>query len=204
MNRKHQIVTNKVIQKTERKFVKPTNFTTFIDDDIDIDNRVIHLFKPIDFESVSNVAKGIQLMMAKGTDRPIDIYIGSFGGCPYAAFWLYDFIKVQVNLEINTYACGAAMSGGSIIFMAGDHRYMYEHSRLMLHSIASIAEGKLFVSMVPEIEECREIYKDMCKLYALHSNQDFKTWYRWLKFEDKTINSTKALELGLVDKVIKP
>ncbi len=194
----------KTVRKVEKKFVKPTNFTTFIDDDIDIDNRIIHLFKDIDFESVSNVVKGIQLMIARGTDRYIDIYIGSFGGCIYSSFWLYDFIRAQVNVEINTYVCGAAMSGGSIIFLAGDNKYMYQHSRLMMHSVSSsVVDGKLFVDMVPEVEECRKLYIEMCNIYAEHSNQNYKTWYRWLKHDDKFYNAEEAKKLELIDKIIK-
>lgn len=181
---------------------KSTDFAEFMNNDVDLKDRIIHLFKPIDFETVSNAAKGIQLLATRSKEKPIHIYIGSFGGCPYASFWLYDFIRAQNDVEIYTYSCGATMSGGSIIYMAGDKRFMYKHSRLMLHSIASIAEGKLFIDMVPEVEECREIYKEMCQIYTKHSNQDYKTWYRWLKHEDKIFKSDKAKELGLTDEII--
>ena len=188
----------------ERKFVKPTNFTTFIDDDIDIDNRIIHLFEDIDADSASKITKGIQIMIAKDKNKPIDIYINTFGGCAYSGLFLYDFIRCQRETEIRTYACGCVMSAGSLVFFAGDERYMYENSVIMLHSVASMAEGKVFLELNNETEECKKIYKQLCNIYAENTKPNYKEWYRWLKFEDKNYRKDKALELGFVNKILKP
>ncbi|HLD91616.1 MAG TPA: ATP-dependent Clp protease proteolytic subunit [Patescibacteria group bacterium] len=191
-------------RRLDRKFVKPTNFTTFIDDNIDIDNRVIHMFDEISPETVNNAIKGIQIMLAKDKTKPIDIYINSEGGCPYSSFGLYDFIKCQQGTLVRTYNCGCAMSGASIIFLAGDERYMYEHSVFMLHSVSSAAEGKVYLNLQAETEECKLIHKDLCQIYADNTKIPYKEWYRWLKFEDKYFRAAKALELGIVHKILKP
>lgn len=178
------------------------NIDNFIDDDINVDDRIIHLFESISNVSSSKVIKGIQLMLAKGKDKPIDIYINSFGGCPYSSMAIYDFIRACKETTIRTYAIGCAMSGGSIVFMAGDERYMYKNSVLMLHTVASIAEGKIF-DMDIETEECKRIFKQMCDLYAEGTNKSTKQWANLLKYEDRYYRPVKALELGFIDKIIE-
>ena len=177
------------------------NIDNFIDDDINVDDRIIHLFESISNVSSSKVIKGIQLMLAKNTDKPIDIFINSFGGCPYSSTILFDFIRTLNNTTVRTYCAGCAMSGGSIVFMAGDERYIYKNSVLMLHTVSSIAEGKIF-DMDIETEECKRIFKDMCAIYATDTNKSAKQWANLLKYEDRYYRAEKAVEIGLATKIL--
>lgn len=188
------------VPKMNRK-LNTDNTDKFMDHGIDIENRVIHLFDDIGAETTGMVVKGIQLMLAKNKERDIDIYINSFGGCPYSAFGLYNFIRTLKTVTINTYNIGCAMSAGSIIFMSGDNRYMYEDTVFMFHSVASGVDGKLF-EIVTEAEECKKIQQQMCAIYAKHTNKTEKQWASLLKHENKFYRSDIAVEYGIIHKVI--
>lgn len=184
-------------RKVQKKIGTSDNTSVFIDNDINVNDRIIHLFDEIDNYSASNVIKGIQLMLKRNDEEPIEIYINSFGGCPYSAFSIHDFIS-KCPVTVKTFVTGCAMSGGSIVFMAGDERYMYENSVLMLHSVSSLAEGKVFLDMEDEYEECKKIHEQLCEIYANNSTKSKKQWSNLLKYKDKYYRKQESLKLGLI------
>ncbi len=169
---------------------------------IDILRRRVMLDTEIDFELVGLVIRGIQLMLDRSESAPIHVYISTFGGCPYASFGLYDFIKSLDNTTVYTYAMGGVMSGGTIIFSAGDHRIIYPNVVIMLHSVSSAAEGKVYPNLVNETEECKTIHMEMMKIYASVTNLSKKQWHNKLKYEDIYLRRDKIMELGFADAVI--
>lgn len=181
------------------------NSSTFIEEHVDLDNRIIHLFVDITSKSVSRVIKGIQLMINRNSEQPINIFINSSGGCIYSSFGLYNFIKAQKDTIIKTYNCGCCMSGGSIIFLAGDEKYMYKDSVFMFHTVSSGGGqdlSTLFGDMIPDTNETTKLYVQMCKIYAENSNIAYKEWYRKLKFQNQYYRVKEALEMEIVDKVL--
>lgn len=178
------------------------NANKYLDYGIDIDNRIVNLTHDIDSESVSVCMSGILLMLARDKTSDINIYINSFGGDPYTSFGFYDFLRSLKTCDVNTYNIGCAMSGGSIIFLAGDNRYMYENTVFMFHSVSSGAEGKVYLDMVDETEECKRIHKQLCQIYARHTNKSELQWNNLIKFKDVYYRADKALELGIVHKII--
>jgi|GEM_PF-3502407 len=188
--------------KRTAKRLNTDNTDNFINSGVNVDDRIIHLFTDIDPESAGVVIKGIQLMMAKTLEKPIDIYINSTGGDPYSSIGLYDFIHSLSGVVINTYNIGCAMSGASIIFLAGDNRYMYENCVFMFHSVSSSAKGKVFLDLVDEAEECKRIHKQLCAIYAKHTNKTEKQWDHLIKTNDRFYRAVMAKEIGIVHKVI--
>lgn len=188
-------------RKINRK-LNNDNTDKFMDHGIDVENRVIHLFEDIDAETAGMVVKGLQLMMVKSKDKDIDIYINSFGGCPYASIGLYNFIRTLKTCNVNTYNIGCAMSGGSIIFMAGDNRFMYENTVFMIHSVSSGAEGKVYLELIEEAEECKRIHKDLCEIYARHTNKSEKQWHRLIEHKNRYYRAEEAINMGIVHKII--
>ena len=186
--------------KKSDKDMKPDNFHMFFEKVINIENRTIHLFEEINADVTSEIMRGMQLMVSKNLE-PISLYLNTFGGCPYSSFALYDFIKSLEDVLVKTFVTGCAMSGGSIIFLAGDERYMYENSVLMLHTVSSFSEGKQF-EMQDESDECKQIFKQMCIIYGNHSNLSAKSWSNKVKYRNIYIRATEAVRLNLVTRVI--
>lgn len=177
------------------------NTTLFLDEGVDVDNRIVHLFDDIDQKSISKVIRGIQLMLIKNAELPIHFYINSYGGDVYSGFGLFDFIQ-SLTVEVHIYVIGSAMSAASIILMAGDHRYMYENSTLMLHSASGGTEGKGY-SVIDDAKEFERLHEQMSELYGSRTNVKTGDWKKKLKYHDVYIRSDEALELGLIDKIIK-
>lgn len=179
------------------------NTEKFLEYGIDINNRTIHIAYEIDPASTSLVKAGIQLMIARTREKPIDIYINSMGGCPYSGLGLYSFIRALYDVQVNTYNTGSVMSAASIIFLAGDNRYMLKYTTFMLHTVSSGVIGKIFPDIDDEAEECKRLHKDICEVYAKHTSKTRKQWDNLIKYKDRYYRYEDALKIGIVHKVIE-
>lgn len=177
------------------------NATMFLERGINLDNRVIHLSGEIDSDVVTEIIKGMQLLIEKNKE-PISLFINTFGGCPYSSFALYDFIKSLEDIIVKTYNIGCCMSGGTIIFLAGDERYMFPNAVFMFHTVSSTSEGKLH-ELVDESDECKKIFKQMIDVYSKNGKLTTKDWTRRLKYHNIYMRAKEAKELGIVTDVVK-
>lgn len=75
----------------------------------------------------------------------IPILIDSYGGYVYSLFRMLDTIRsVQTRgFQVCTVAVGKAMSCGSVLLAAGDHRYAGEDAVIMIHDVSGFTFGKL-------------------------------------------------------------
>lgn len=192
---------NKPIKQKKAKRLNSDNTSTFIEDGINVDNRQIHLFDTISQDSTSKVIRGIQLMLVKNAELPISLYINSYGGDVYSGLGLFDFIH-SLTVEVHIYVVGTAMSAASIVLMAGDVRYMYENSKLMLHTCSGGVEGKAF-EIINDAAEHKRIHQQMAELYASRSNVKVEKWAKDLKHENMYLRAEEALSLGLIDIIVK-
>lgn len=184
------------------KKITPDNSSMFIEDGVNIKDRVIHLFDEIDADSVGKVIKGIQLMLVANKE-PIDIYINSFGGDPYSAWGVANFITLQKDVVIRTHAMGAIMSAATIVFLSGDEKICYENSVFMFHTVSDSTYGKFTVDIKDAYEECRRIHMDMCEFYGKYTKISSKEWFKLLKANDIYIRPEQALKMGIVDRILK-
>lgn len=70
----------------------------------------------------------------------INVYINSYGGELAEGLAIYNALKLN-KATVNTYNIGFACSSASIVFMAGDNRYMSKSSILMIHNVSQFAYG---------------------------------------------------------------
>jgi len=173
----------------------------FLASGVDIEHRIIDLFDDIDSETVGTAIKGIQLMMMKSTTDPITVFINSFGGCPYSSFGLYDVLR-SLPCMVKTVNIGCCMSGGSMVFLAGDERYCYENAVFMFHSVSSYAEGKVKLDLKSETEECDRIHDQLCTILGENTNKTVKQWNKLIEHKDIYYRWEKAKELGIINDVM--
>lgn len=188
-------------KKTSKRF-NSSNADKFLDYGVDVDNRIVNIVGDIEAENISIYTNGILLMLSKNKSDDIHIYINSFGGDPYTSFGFYNFLRSITTCNINTYNIGCAMSGASIIFLAGDHRYMYEDTVFMVHSVSSKANGKVYLDLEEETEECKQIHKQLCKIYARHTKLSAKQWDNMIKYKNRYYRAADALDIGFVHKLL--
>lgn len=85
----------------------------------------------VDYKLAGNVIKSLELLDGTSSSD-IKLIINNPGGNEYHMFGIYDAIK-QCRSEVTGVVLGHAMSAGSVILQACDHRLMAPHAWLMLH-----------------------------------------------------------------------
>lgn len=113
-------------------------------------------------------------MMKCETDR-IRLNISSPGGDPFAGLAMFNVARSAVDdgKSVETVNQGMAASAGSLVFMAGDKRFMSRGSRLMIHEARSgifgtVSDLEKQFPMV--IEQLTETNQSASEIYYSRSN----------------------------------
>lgn len=181
----------------------------FYDYDIHIESRTLFIGDSrgegdnegeIDADVSQRAIKGFHLLTAAAADKPVTVYINSFGGCFYNGMAIYDAIKA-CPCHITAYVCGSAMSMGSLILQAADTRLIYPHATMMLHDGYDTRVGDVPQTFFNWAEYSRKMRTVMYKIYADRSGQKPSYWRRKLS-NDLILTASEAKELGLVDGIV--
>ena len=108
-------------------------------------------------------AAQLQGAVSSGESRA-QVRINSVGGSWEMAQGIFGMIKASA-LKIDTYCDGLAASSASLVFMAGNKRYISAHARLMIHNCSSPAAGQI-ADLEKVIEMQRAINESMTAVYA--------------------------------------
>ena len=117
------------------------NIDRWFEVNLDVDNRTLYMGSihndiesgesGVDSSMAEYFIKGMHVLDSKN-DKPITIIMNNPGGDWYHGMAIYDSIKhSKSHCTIKVY--GHAMSMGSIILQAADHRVMMPNSRFMIH-----------------------------------------------------------------------
>jgi ATP-dependent protease ClpP protease subunit len=131
------------MSETYHKF-KKDDIDQFMDNDIYIPTRTIYMgsssYLEDDSESgtdhnmAESMVKALHILdsQASSGNKPITIIMNNIGGDEYHGMAIFDAIENCKNhVTIKIY--GHAMSMGSVILQAADHRMMSRNSRIMIH-----------------------------------------------------------------------
>lgn len=162
---------------------------------VDLSSRKIVVDEDIDEYTVGWAIRGL-IKMEEISDKPIDIYVNSYGGSVYDGLALYDMM-VGSKCLIRTHAIGKIMSMGLIIYLAGDERYSSDYSSFMNHGMSSIAIGKLY-ELETEYKECQRLEEICNEILSERTNKSKKYWKKTTKYEDNYYGKRQAIELGIV------
>lgn len=120
---------------------------------------------------VRNLLEGI-------SEGNIHIHINSYGGSVFASVAILNHIKALEGKNIETFNDGICASGASLIFMAGEKRYMPENTMLMIHRASTFGWGNV-----------NELRKVADTLEKLDNNVVFKTYEAHFKGEKEELYS---------------
>jgi ATP-dependent Clp protease protease subunit len=133
---------------------------------------------------------------------PIKIYIDSYGGQVYQCFGLLSVIE-RSETPIHTIVTGCAMSAGFMILICGHKRFAHKFSTPLYHQVSSGAIGTV-KEMEEKIEESKRlqdqlesIVKEKTDISKKKLKEIFDTKKDWY------MTSEEALELGVVDEILK-
>ncbi|GGI16191.1 ATP-dependent Clp endopeptidase proteolytic subunit ClpP [Bacillus sp. JJ664] len=164
-------------------------------------DRIIMLGSAIDDNVANSIVSQLLFLAAEDPDKDISLYINSPGGSITAGMAIYDtmnFIKPQVS----TICIGMAASMGAFLLAAGEKgkRFALPNAEVMIHQPLGGAQGQ---ATEIEIAAKRILFlRDKLNgILAERTGQPLETIERDTE-RDNFMTSERALEYGLIDKVI--
>ncbi len=104
------------------------------------EDRTIFLFGHIDEWTAEDICKRLLVYDKLDPVKPVKLYISSFGGSVYASFAIIDMME-SVKCPTEVVGIGKIMSGGLLIFMAGDKRYISQTASILSHRFSGMRMG---------------------------------------------------------------
>lgn len=160
-----------------------------------------------DGESALSFRDAVMNASKEGPDRPIVIYIDSYGGSVDALSAMLQTMDEVPNPFI-TVAVGKAISCGAILLSHGDIRFCGAHARVMVHEVSGASSGDVH-DMTVDVQETKRINEYFMGLLAL--NCSIKGGYDALRSiikgqdgRDKYLTAQQAVEFGIADLVGMP
>lgn len=151
--------------------------------------------------SVNYSIRAIMKMIDQNPKKPIEIHMQSYGGDPYAMMYLHDVILAS-PCQFKFFGGGAIMSAATWVMAVCDERYLYENTRVMVHS-GSLSIEDRFPDAEIRMDEEKRLQDDLEHVYAKNSRMPKLFWTEICK-RDAYLSANEAVLLGLADKVIEP
>ncbi len=168
---------------------------------VDVVGRRIFLHGDVDEDSIALAIRALYLM-ADLEDKPIELFVASYGGDIDEAFALHDVTRT-VKVPVHTIALGMCMSAAPFLVACGQpgHRYASENCGFMLHTASFEAEGPM-LNIAGTAEAIRSRCERMDRLLAKYTTKPFSFWAKFSKSGvDHYFGAEQALEWGLIDHI---
>lgn len=165
-------------------------------------DRIILIGEEIGSGSATSIISQLLYLEADDPKAPITIYINSPGGSISDGLAIYDIMN-NIRCPISTVCVGMAASMGAFLLSSGTRgmRYCLPNSTVMVHQPLGGVQGQ-----ATEIEivakRITALRKKMYEIMSKNSNVDYETMAKACE-RDNYLTPKEALEMGLVDKIIK-
>jgi ATP-dependent Clp protease protease subunit len=163
--------------------------------------RYVSLTGTISENSAENFISNLLRLEMDDPAKDILVIVNSHGGFIHAAWSMIDAMNL-LKCNVHTLSIGKAMSAGALVLMNGTKgkRYSTPHSSIMIHKLRGETYGAID-DMDVDMQETKrmqiEIEDFICSKTKIKSKEISSILGR-----DCYITPTKALQLGLVDKII--
>ncbi|MGE6379040.1 ATP-dependent Clp endopeptidase proteolytic subunit ClpP [Peribacillus muralis] len=164
-------------------------------------DRIIMLGSGIDDNVSNSIVAQLLFLEAENPEKDITLYINSPGGSITSGMAIYDTMQ-YIKPHVSTVCIGMAASMGAFLLAAGEKgkRYALPNSEVMIHQPLGGAQGQ---ATEIEIAARRILHlKDkLNQILAERTGQPIEVLQRDTE-RDNFMTSERALEYGLIDKVI--
>ncbi len=165
---------------------------------------VVFLREQIDNDTLPEIVSALLETREKiGSEAIIKLFVSSSGGYAEVALAIYDFIKMFGRVD--TYALGAVESAATVIFAAGERRFVFPHSILGFHQVHVGGEGFSSASHA-RLSETRldHIDKQYASILAAASNKRDTNWWlqthaKGVQRESYFLTASMLVELGVAE-----
>ncbi len=130
---------------------------------------------------------------------PIKLHISSYGGNCEMGLLAYDIIK-KSRFPIHTYCEGYVCSAGTFLYLAGNRRFIYPNSKILIHQLSSWCNGT-FMNMEDQMYNNKLIMDDIKKLY-LNETKLSENKLDDLLRKDIYLTSKECLDMGFAHQIL--
>jgi ATP-dependent Clp protease protease subunit len=167
--------------------------------------RDVYLIGDIDKDVARTVIERMRDFANEG-NRPLTLYINTAGGNVTDGLAIHDAILdvVSRKIEVTVAVQGMAYSMGSVILQAASpgRRYCFPHSWIMIHEPAKWAGWQSTTAAAQHLDRLKQMQSQIYRILSSRSGRPLKQIIRDTKRTDFYLDATKALEYGLIDKVL--
>ena len=131
----------------------------------------------------------------------INLFIQSPGGSLLPTLAVVDEIK-NLGIPVYTYIRGYAASAATLLSVAGTQRFMYKHSLAMIHGVKLQEQEVSSLTDIKDLNANVDTFMNVVKdIYLKNTSMD-EELLEYFFYHDLWMNSTQALEYGLIDEII--
>ena len=164
-------------------------------------DRIIMLGSAIDDNVANSIVAQLLFLEAENPEKDITLYINSPGGSITAGMAIYDTMQ-YIKADVSTICTGMAASMGAFLLAAGakGKRYVLPNSEVMIHQPLGGAQGQ---ATEIEIAAKRILFlrDKLNHILAERTGQPIEVIAKDTD-RDNFMTAEKAVEYGLVDKII--
>lgn len=166
-------------------------------------NRIVFLSGLFNEDKAKDVITNILSLEAKDPTKDILLIIDSYGGYIHSLMAIHDVIKHVTRCDIITLGIGKQMSCAQMLLMSGTKgkRFVTPNSRILMHQLSSGTFGKLS-EMDIDIVESRKVQEILEKLVVKYTKLS-RAKIKELMRIDSYISAEEALEMGMIDGIVK-
>ncbi len=164
--------------------------------------RVIFISGPVNDQVSSLVVAQLLFLESEDPKKDIYFYINSPGGIVTSGLAMYDTMQ-YIRPDVNTVCIGQAASMGSLLLCAGAEgkRFCLPNSRIMIHQPSGGYQGQA-TDIEIHAQETLALKRRLNEIYAKHTGQKINVIEKSME-RDNFMSPQKALEFGIIDKVIE-
>lgn len=142
----------------------------------------------------------IEEELNKAENKPLDIYINSYGGEVFEGFAIYNMLKRYAGQK-NVIIDGIAASIASVIALAGDSVKMNKASMFMIHNASGVCIGNAeeMKKVVNALEQINEVIKGVYKERVNLTDEELTE----LMNNETFLTAEQCLEYGFCDEIIE-
>src|SRR5438094_8089541 len=144
--------------------------------------------------------------LANDNNRPITLYINSAGGNATDGLAIHDAVRhiVSRGIEVTIIVQGMAYSMGSIVLQSASdgRRLAFPHSWIMIHEPAKWAGWQSTTAAAQHLERLKQMQDQIYNILSSRSGKPLRQIIRDTKRTDFYLDVQKALQYGLIDKVV--
>jgi ATP-dependent Clp protease, protease subunit len=147
------------------------------------------------------VCAQLLFLEADNPNKPINLYINSYGGVITSGLAMYDTMRF-IKSPVHTLCMGTARSMGSFLLMAGarGQRAALPNASLHVHQPLGGFQGQASDILI-HAEEIQQTKRRITRLYAEHCGRSYEDVERTLD-RDHFMTAEQAREWGLIDRIV--